>query len=106
MLPLSDLFVHLYVLIDDAIKDDVIAIPYRPGPTPACSDAEVLTIALARHIRGITNENAWLAEVRAHWRHYFPRLPHQSEFNRRARWLWGAFELLRLHLITEVPEDA
>jgi hypothetical protein len=52
MLPTEDLFVHLYVLVDDAIIDGVVAIPPRPGPVPACSDAEVLTIALARHVLG------------------------------------------------------
>jgi len=106
MLALSDLFVHLYVLIDDALKDGTVPIPPRPGPTPACSDAEVLTIALARHIRSVTSENGWLAQVRADWAHYFPHLPAQSEFNRRVRWLWGAFELLRQDLIADVPEDA
>jgi hypothetical protein len=105
MLALSDLFVQLYVLIDDALKDGSIPVPPRPGPAPTCSNAEILTIALARHIRGVTSENAWLAEIRADWHHYFPQLPHQSEFNRRTRWLWGAFELLRQHLITAVPED-
>lgn len=106
VLALSDVFVHLYVLIDDLIEDGVIAIPRRPGPAPACTDAEVLTIALARHVRGVTSENAWLAEVRADWGHYFPRLPHQSEFNRRVRWLWGAFEQLRTHSAALVPTDA
>jgi hypothetical protein len=105
MLALSDLFVHLYVLIDDTIQDDIIAIPALPGPAPACSDAEVLTITLARHLQGVTSENVWLAQVRAHWRHYFPHLPAQSEFNRRVRWCWGALELLRQHLIAEIPED-
>jgi hypothetical protein len=106
MLALSDLFVHLYVLIDDAINDGTIPIPTRPGPDPACSDAEILTITLARHLRGITSENAWLAQVRTDWGHYFPHLPHQSQVNRRIRWLWGAFELLRQHLIVDVPADA
>ena len=105
MLPLSELFVHLYVLIDDAIKDGALPIPARPGPAPACSDAELLTITLARHTRGVTSANAWLREVRADWGHYFPYLPPQSEVNRRTRWLWGTFELLRVHLITQVPED-
>jgi hypothetical protein len=105
MLPLSELFVHLYVLIDDAINDGTIALPARPGPTPACSDAEVLTLALARHLRRVTSENAWLTEVKADWSHYFPCLPAQSEFNRRTRWLWGAFEHLRAHLIAGIPED-
>jgi hypothetical protein len=105
MLALSDLFVHLYVLIDDALQDGIIPIPPRPGPAPACSDAEILTIALARHIRCITSENAWLAQVRADWGHYFPHLPAQSQFNRRVRWLWGTFELLRIHLSAQVAED-
>jgi hypothetical protein len=40
MLPTEDLFVNVYVLIDDAIASGAIAIPPRPGPAPACSDAE------------------------------------------------------------------
>ncbi|MDT0331132.1 IS982 family transposase [Nocardiopsis lambiniae] len=105
MLPLNWLFVHLYVLIDDAIKDRTMPIPARPGPPPACTDAEILTIALARHLHGSTSEHAWLRQVRADWSHYFPRLPHQSEVNRRTRWLWGAFELLRTHLAAQVGQD-
>ncbi|HYZ55222.1 MAG TPA: transposase [Streptosporangiaceae bacterium] len=105
MLPTEDLFVHIYVLIDDAITDKVVAIPPRPGPVPACSDAEVLTVALARHLLARRSEAGWLAEVRREWAHLFPRLPAQSEFNRRARWLWGAFETLRAHLAARLPED-
>ena len=32
-------------------------------------------------------------------------LPHQSEANRRTRWLWGAFEQLRAILAARLPED-
>lgn len=106
MMPLSDLFVHVYVLVDDAIKDGKVSIPKRPGPKPACTDAEVLTIALVRHLLGRPREAAFLEEVRQNWAHYFPHLPAQSEFNRRVRWLWGAFEQLRTHLIASVPEDS
>jgi hypothetical protein len=31
MLPTEDLFVHLYVLVGDAITDGVVAIPPRAG---------------------------------------------------------------------------
>ena len=48
MLPTEDLFVYVYVLVDDAIGSGAIAIASRPGPVPACSDAELLAIALAR----------------------------------------------------------
>lgn len=41
MLPTEDLFVHVYVLIDDAIRAGTVRIPPRPGPvqpaaTPSC----------------------------------------------------------------------
>lgn len=106
MLPTEDLFVHLYVLVDDAVIDGAVAIPPRPGPVPACSDAEVLTVALARHLLGRRSEAGWLAEVRRDWARLFPRLPAQSEFNRRTRWLWGAFEGLRARLAARCPEDS
>lgn len=105
MLPLADLFVHVYVLVDDAIQHGAVPIPTRPGPTPACSDSELLTLALVRHLLARPSERAWLAEVRTHWADLFPCLPAQSEYNRRVRWLWGAFELLRGHLASQLPDD-
>ena len=50
MLPTEDLFVYVYVLVDDAIGSRAVAIPARPGPAPACSDAELLAIAIVRHL--------------------------------------------------------
>ena len=49
MLPTEDLFVYVYVLVDDAIGARAVAIAPRPGPAPGCTDAELLTIALVRH---------------------------------------------------------
>jgi hypothetical protein len=105
MLPTEDLFVYVYVLIDDLIAAGAIAIPPRPGPAPACSDAEVLTIAQVRHLPGRRSEAGFLAEVARDWAHLFPCLPHQSEASRRIRWLWGAFEQLRCHLALQLPAD-
>ena len=41
MLPTEDLFVHVYVLVDDALVAGAIAVPPVPGPplpaaTPSC----------------------------------------------------------------------
>jgi len=105
MLPTEDLFVYVYVLIDDAIAAGNIAIPPRPGPAPACSDAELLTIALVRHLLRRRSEAGFLAEVARDWPHLFPALPHQSEANRRIRWLWGAFEQIRRYLAGLLPAD-
>ena len=105
MLPTEDLFVCVYVLVDDAVISGAIAIPSRPGPVPACSDAELLAIALVRHLLGRRSEAGFLAEVRRDWGQLFPALPHQSEANRRIRWLWGAFGQFRAELAGRLPAD-
>ena len=63
MLPTEDLFVYVYVLVDDAIGSRAIAIAPRPGPAPGCTDAELLAIALVRHLLGRRSEAGFLAEV-------------------------------------------
>jgi hypothetical protein len=105
MLPTEDLFVYVYVLVHDLILSGEIRIPRRPGPAPACTDAELLAIAEVRHLLGRRSESGFLAEVARDWGHLFPALPHQSEANRRTRWLWGAFEQLRVILAARLPED-
>jgi hypothetical protein len=105
MLPTEDLFVYVYVLVHDLILAGAIRIPHRPGPVPACSDAELLAIAEVRHLLGRRSESGFLAEVARDWGHLFPALPCQSEANRRTRWLWGAFEQLRAAVAARLPED-
>jgi hypothetical protein len=105
MLPTEELFVYVYVLVHDLILTRAVVVPGRPGPAPACSDAELLAIAVVRHLLGRRSESGFLAEVARDWGHLFPVLPHQSEANRRTRWLWGAFEQLRIALAARLPED-
>ena len=105
MLPTEELFVYVYVLVHDLVLSGAIRIPCRPGPAPACTDAELLAIAQVRHLLGRRSESGFLAEVARDWGHLFPVLPHQSEANRRTRWLWGAFEQLRAVLAARLPED-
>src|SRR6266849_7909206 len=103
MLPTEDLFACVCVLIDDLIAAGAVCIPPRPGPAPACTDAELLTIAVVRHLLGRRSENGFLAEIRRDWPGLFPQLPDQPEVNRRTRWLWGAFEQLRAAWAGAVP---
>lgn len=105
MLPVEDLFVHCYTLVDDLIRAGAVVIPLRPGPVPACSDAEIITIVLVRHLLGRRSESGFLAEVAREWPGLFPVLPHPSELNRRARWLYGAFDQIRLVLLATVITD-
>jgi hypothetical protein len=105
MLPTEELFVYVYVLIHDLVLARAVVVPSRPGPAPACTDAELLAITVVRHLLGRRSESGFLAEVARDWGHLFPVLPCQSEANRRARWLWGAFEQLRSVLAARLPED-
>jgi hypothetical protein len=87
MLATDLLFIHVCCLVDGVIKAGALLIPRRPGPAPACTDAELLTIALVRHLLGRRSESGFLAEIRRDWLHLLPQLPHQPEVNRRTRWL-------------------
>lgn len=97
----EDVLIVLFCEVDDWLQQHPA--PIRPGPAPACSDSEMLTLALARELLGYETERRFLRVVRADWRHLFPRLPAQSEFNRRLRWLWGALEQLRQHWVAQLP---
>jgi hypothetical protein len=105
MLATELLFACIYCLADDAITADALSIPRRPGPAPDCTDAELLCIALARHLPGRRSENGFLAEIRRDWPALFPHLPGQPEVDRRTRWLRGAFEQLRAARAAAVPAD-
>ena len=79
MLATELLFIYIYCLADDAITVGVLSIPGRPGPAPACTDAELLAIALVRSLLGRRSKNSFLEEVRGDWGGLFPHLPDQPE---------------------------
>lgn len=64
MMPLADVFVHIFVLVDAAREQGSMPLSRRPGPAPACADAGVLTMALARPLLARPSPAAFLAEVR------------------------------------------
>lgn len=105
MVSTQDRFVHCYTLTDDLIVSGQVVTPARPGPKPECSDAEIIAIVLVRHLLHRRSESGFLTEIRRDHAGLFPRLLHHSQFNRRARWLWGAFEQVRAAVACLVPAD-
>jgi hypothetical protein len=83
----ADLCTYLYVLTDEAYQE--VAAPYdtRPGPTPAFTDSELITLTLAAELVGIAAETRFLAYLRRNHRALFPLLPERSRYNRRRRCL-------------------
>ena len=63
MSPADELSVYVYVLIHDLMPGGAIVVPDRPGPVPACTDAELLAITIVRHLLGRRSEAGFPAEV-------------------------------------------
>lgn len=93
------LLTAVYCILDDLYRLHAAPHkPVRPGAAPCMSDSEVLTLAVLAQWHPLRQETRVLRYARRHWRAYFPRLLHQSAFNRRARDLWGVFAALAPHV--------
>ncbi len=77
----ADSSLWMYVTVDDLWQR--IALRYaRPGPAPACSDSELITMVLVGECRGWDLETDLVAAWQLH-RDLFPVIPERSRFNRR-----------------------
>lgn len=97
----DDFCLYMYVIVDDIWKK-IGHLFRRPGPEPACSDSELLTMALVGECRGWDLETEMLSYWQEH-RDLFPIIPSQSRFNRRRRNLHQAFNLIRKVVLQKMP---
>jgi hypothetical protein len=76
---------------------DGVAIP-RPGPSGKTTDAELIALAVAQAAMGIPSDRQFLGLVGRALPGWFPRLPHQTQYNRRLRRLtpWLSYVQLQL----------
>jgi DDE family transposase len=89
----EDYCLWMYVVIDE-LWPAAATHCRRPGPAPACSDSELITMVLVGESRGWDVET----DLVGHWqayRHLFPAIPERSRFNRRRRALAPAINELR-----------
>lgn len=89
----DDLCTWMYVLVSDLFAP-LAPLVARPGPPPACTDAEVITMALVGECCGWDQETVLLSQWAEH-RDLFPQRPERSRFNRRHRALAPAINLVR-----------
>jgi hypothetical protein len=101
----EDLCTWMYVLISElcAALDPVLV---RPGPSPVCTDAELITMAIVGECCGWDQETVLLSRWREH-RDLFPRQPERTRFNRRRRALAPTINLLRQAVVDvlDVAQD-
>jgi DDE family transposase len=94
----DDFCLWMYVLIDEFWSQ--LAPHYRrPGPEPACSDSELLTMLLVGECCGWDRETELVSHWQAH-RDLFPVIPERSRLNRRRRNLMYALNDLRRIVLT------
>ena len=89
----DDFCLWMYVVIDE-IWQQLAPVFGRPGPAPACSDSELMTMAIVGQCRGWELETDVISHWHAH-RDLFPTIPERSRFNRRRRNLIQAINWVR-----------
>lgn len=76
---LKALVVAAYVFADE------YPVPARPGRPPEVADAELVALAVCQAAMGISSDRQFLGLVAKVLPGWFPRLPSQSQYNRRLR---------------------
>src|SRR3954452_3200154 len=107
------LLIGLYLIVCDWLKaGGQRYIRPRGGSPPTFSDGEMLTLLLAHQLAQATwQERRWRKWLLKNGYHaWFPALPSQSAYNRRARNLAGVLRALRVSLaqpvLAELPPTA
>ncbi len=102
-MPTETFLTTLYTIVNDWYQVHVPRLlPHKAGTKPLFSDSEVITLSLAQHWLGFSEEREFLRRMRNDCLPLFPRLVSQSQFNRRARSLCWLINALRQHLVEQM----
>jgi Transposase DDE domain len=88
----------LYVVIDDFCKGALPPPPRHPGPPPALTRSEVLTLAIFGQWQGFGSERGFYRYAQRHLRPAFPTLPARAQFNRQLRLHGAALLACSMHV--------
>ncbi len=101
---LDELFLRVYVLVDDWLKENETQFALPKQRTQVASYSELFTVALVGELVAQPYESVWYWLVTQRYRTLFPRLPEYSRYHRvvrNAEKLWAA---LALELVRALPE--
>ena len=82
---------------------DAVAIP-RPGPEGNTTDAELIALSVAQAAMGVPSDRQFLGLVGKVLPGWFPRLPDQSQYNRRLRRLTPWIAVVQLQIAELIAE--
>lgn len=90
----------IFVIVTEVLKEPhAVRALARPGPKPACPDAEIITVALYQELVGDPREDHFYRMQAEDLRSYFPALPDRSRYNRRKRALAWIILLVRMGIL-------
>lgn len=99
-IPLTDLFIIVYVLVDDWYHSKgKHYLKGKLGAKPEFTDSEMITLMLMQDFIPYPSETQYIDFIRANYLPLFPKLLSQSQFNRRSRNLRLLVEKLRQYWI-------
>jgi hypothetical protein len=93
---LGDLFLQVYVLVDDWLKANEERFSLPKQPRQVASYSELMTIAVVGELLAQPYESVWYWLVGQSYRDLFPKLPEYSRYHRivrNAEKLWAALAL-------------
>lgn len=93
---LEDLFLRVYVFVDDWLKENEMRFGLPRQRTQVASYSELFTVAIVGELVAQPFESVWYWLVGQSYRELFPKLPEYSRFHRvirNAERLWGALAL-------------
>lgn len=102
---LEDLFLHVYVLVDDWLKENELRFGLPKQRTQIASYSELFTVAIVGELVAQPYESVWYWLVSQSHQSLFPQLPEYSRYHRvtrNAEKLWAA---LALELVRDSAEE-
>lgn len=93
---LEDLFLQVYVLVDDWLKENELRFALPKQRSQIASYSELFTIALVGEVVSQPYESVWYWLVGQSYRSLFPKLPEYSRYyrvTRNAEKLWAELAL-------------
>lgn len=103
---LDTFLITLYVMVDDLCKEHEMHLPSRPGPAPALSCSEVITLSLFGQWARFTSERAFYRFAVRHLTWAFPRLPDRSQFLRQEHACVSLMEQIACWLAAQRPKQS
>lgn len=101
---LEDLFLYVYVFVDDWLKDNESHFALPKQRTQVASYSELFTVAIVGELVAQPYESVWYWLVGQSYRKLFPRLPEYSRYHRVVRNAEKVWAALALELVRSLPE--